>query len=134
MIFYAKLYCLTVPIFFLVDILWLGFIAKQFYQNHLGFLLRPQVNWVAAIVFYLIYIVGILIFGVLPGIKARSGTQALIFGSLYGFFTYATYELTNMALIENWPFKVVVVDILWGVILCSIVSVASFFVARQLLH
>ena len=131
MTFYLKLYCLTVPIFFSVDMLWLGFIAKDFYQNHLGFLLRPQVNWFAAIIFYLIYIVGILIFGVSPGINTQSWTRALIFGSLYGFFTYATYELTNMALVENWPFKVVIVDILWGIVLCSIVSVSSYFIAKK---
>ena len=131
---YLKLYCLTIPIFFLLDILWLGFIAKDFYQHHLGFLLRPKVDWVTAIVFYLIYNVGILIFAVSPGIESQSWTRALVLGALYGFFTYATYELTNLALVENWPFRVVIVDILWGIVLCSIVSVSSFFIAQRILH
>lgn len=130
--FYFKLYVLTVPVFFAVDLIWLGFIAKKFYRNHLGFILSPDVNWSAAIVFYAIYILGILIFAVIPATEQRSLGKALLFGSLYGFFTYATYDLTNMATIKNWPLKVVVVDILWGVFLCSMVASISFFMAKWL--
>lgn len=127
--FYFKLYLLTVPIFFLLDIIWLGYVAKGFYRRHLEFILGPEVNWPAAVVFYLIYIVGILVFAVVPGMERASLTRALVFGGLYGFFTYATYDLTNMALIKGWPMKVVVVDILWGMVLCAAVAMASFKVA-----
>jgi uncharacterized membrane protein len=131
-VFYLKLYALTVPVFFAVDIIWLGFIAKKFYRNNLGFILSPQVNWPAAISFYLLYIAGILIFAVVPALEKESFGRALLWGCLYGFFTYATYDLTNMATIENWPLKVVIVDILWGVFLCSMVSSISFLIAKWL--
>jgi len=130
--FYFKLYLLTVPIFFFLDIIWLGYIAKGFYHRHLGFILSPEVNWIAAIVFYLIYIVGILVFAVAPAMEQGSLTKAIVWGGLYGFFTYATYDLTNMALIKGWPMKIVVVDILWGMVLCAVVAMTSFGIARWL--
>ena len=131
-IFYIKLYLLTVPIFFLVDLVWLGYVAKNFYHRHLAFILSPEVNWWAAIVFYLLYIVGILLFAVVPALEKASFMRALVWGGLYGFFTYATYDLTNMALIKNWPLKIVIVDILWGVVLCAAVAMSSYGVGRWL--
>ena len=128
--FYVKLYLLTVPIFFAIDIIWLGYLAKGFYRKNLAFILSPDVNWPAAITFYLIYIVGILFFGVVPALERASLARAIVWGGLYGFFTYATYDLTNMALIKGWPLKIVVVDILWGMVLCAAVAMASFGIAR----
>ena len=130
--FYLKLYALTIPVFFIIDLLWLGVIAKGFYQKNLKYILRPDVNWTAAIIFYLAYIVGILIFAVLPGIERNSWHYAALWGALYGFFTYATYELTNLALIKDWPLNIVIVDILWGVILCTVVATLSFYIAKWL--
>ena len=130
--FYLKLYLLTVPIFFLLDIIWLGYVAKGFYRRHLGFILSPDVNWPAAITFYLIYIAGILFFAVVPALERASMTRALVWGGLYGFFTYATYDLTNMALIKGWPLKIVVVDILWGMVLCALVAMGSFGTAKYI--
>ena len=131
-IFYLKLYALTVPVFFAVDIVWLGLVAKKFYQNNLGFILSPDVNWSAAIAFYLLYICGILIFAVVPALEKESLGKALLWGCLYGFFTYATYDLTNMATIKNWPLKVVVVDVLWGTFLCSTVASIGFMIGNRL--
>jgi uncharacterized membrane protein len=130
LLFFLKLYLLTIPIFFLLDLIWLGYIAKGFYRQNLAFILSPEVNWPAAIVFYMIYIVGILFFAVAPAIERSSITRALIWGVSYGFFTYATYDLTNMALIKDWPLKIVVVDILWGMVLCGIVAMLSFVIAK----
>ena len=130
--FYLKLYALTIPVFFIIDLLWLGVIAKGFYQKNLKYILRPDVNWTAAIIFYLAYIVGILIFAVLPGIERNSWHYAALWGALYGFFTYATYELTNLALIKDWPLNIVIVDIIWGVILCTVVATLSFYIAKWL--
>jgi uncharacterized membrane protein len=129
-LFYVKLYLLTIPIFFLFDMIWLGYIAQGFYRQNLSFILSKDVNWIAAIAFYLIYIVGILFFAVVPAIERDSLARAIVWGGLFGFFTYATYDLTNMALIKGWPFKVVVVDILWGIVLCASVAALSFKVAR----
>ena len=132
-LFLLKLYLLTVPVFFVIDIIWLGLVAKGFYRRHLDFILSPHVNWPAAIIFYLIYIVGIIVFAVVPAIDRGSLVRALIWGGLYGFFTYMTYELTNLALLKNWPLNIVIVDILWGVVLCTAVATASFCIAKWLL-
>lgn len=130
--FYVKLYGIMIPIFFVIDLLWLGVVARDFYRSQLGFILSPQVNWAAAIVFYLLYIVGILIFAVRPSINAHSWRQAVILGALFGLFTYATYDLTNLATIDKWPLSVVVVDIIWGICLCAMVSLLSFAAARRI--
>ena len=131
--YYVKLYGLTVPLFFVIDIIWLGVVAKSFYQKNLKYILSPNVNWTAAIIFYLIYIAGILIFAVLPALAKDSLRHAAVWGALFGFFTYATYDLTNLALLKDWPIIIVIVDILWGVVLCSAVATLSFFVAKWLL-
>ena len=131
--FYLKLYLLTVPVFFIIDLIWLGVVAKSFYQKNLKYILSPNVNWTAAIIFYLIYIAGILIFAVLPAVAKDSLRHAAVWGALFGFFTYATYDLTNLALLKDWPIVIVIVDILWGVVLCSAVATLSFFVAKWLL-
>ena len=131
--YYVKLYGLTVPVFFVIDIIWLGVVAKSFYQKNLKYILSPNVNWTAAIIFYLIYIAGILIFAVLPAVAKDSLRHAAVWGALFGFFTYVTYDLTNLALLKDWPIVIVIVDILWGVVLCSAVATFSFFVAKWLL-
>ena len=131
--YYVKLYGLTVPVFFIIDLIWLGVVAKGFYQKNLKYILSPNVNWTAAIIFYLVYIAGILIFAVLPAVAKDSLRHAAVWGALFGFFTYATYDLTNLALLKDWPIIIVIVDILWGVVLCSAVATLSFFVAKWLL-
>ena len=130
--FYLKLYLLTIPVFFAIDMLWLAYSARGFYKNNLGHLLSPEVNWPAAGVFYLVFIAGILIFAVVPALKSGSMGNAVLWGSLFGFFTYATYDLTNMATLKNWPLKVAVADILWGIILCSSVAAISTLIGRWL--
>lgn len=132
-LFYLKLYAVTVPVFFAVDLLWLGVVARGFYRRHLGFILSPQVNWAAAVIFYLIYIGGILFFAVRPALNSQSWGQAAVLGALFGFFTYATYDLTNMATIKDWPLTIVVVDIFWGVCLCTAVSCLSYGLSRFLI-
>ncbi len=131
--FYLKLYFLTVPVFFIIDLIWLGIVAKSFYRKNLNHVLSPNVNWTAAIIFYLVFIAGILIFAVLPGLAKQSWRHAAGWGALFGFFTYATYDLTNLALLKDWPLNIVIVDILWGVVLCSAVASLSFGVAKWLL-
>jgi uncharacterized membrane protein len=131
--FYTKLYGFTIPIFFIFDIIWLGIVARGFYRRNLGFILSPKVNWAAAVVFYLIYIAGILIFAVRPAVNQNSWHQAVGLGALFGFFTYATYDLTNLATLKNWPLVIVVVDILWGICLCALVALLSFVTAQWLI-
>jgi len=130
--FWIKVYLLTVPLFFVVDLLWLGVIARGFYQNELQRFLAPRVNWGAAVVFYLIYIGGILFFAVSPALDAGSLRRAVGLGALFGFFTYATYDLTNLATLDRWPLKVVVVDIIWGAVLCAVVAAGAYKIGERL--
>jgi len=132
LIYYLKLYLLTIPVFFAVDLLWLGVLAKNFYQNSLSHLLSPAVNWPAALLFYLMYIIGIIVFAVRPGLEEASLTRAAAWGALFGFFTYATYDLTNLATLRDWPLRVVFVDIAWGTLLCTLVSGMSYLIGRWL--
>lgn len=131
--YYLKLYLLTAPVFFVIDIIWLGVIAKGFYRRNLGFILSPDVNWAAALAFYLVYIAGIIFFAVRPALASNTLRDAALLGGLFGFFTYATYDLTNMAMIKGWPLKIVVIDILWGSCLCMLVAGLSFLIAKWLL-
>jgi uncharacterized membrane protein len=127
------LYLLTLPVFFGIDMLWIGVLAKDFYRNNLGHLLRPDINWAAALIFYFLYIVGILIFATLPALEKQSLRQAVVMGALFGFFAYATYDLSNLATLKDWPVNVVFVDILWGMVLTASVAVASFFIGRWIM-
>jgi len=125
-------YLLTMVVFFAVDLLWLGVIAKNFYGRYLSDFLAEQVNWTAAIVFYLLFIVGIFLFVILPAYEKQSFSHALLYGALFGFITYATYDLTNLATLKNWPLNVVIVDILWGMVLTATVSVSGYYITQWL--
>lgn len=127
----VRIYFITVPIFFVIDLIWLGVLAKDFYQRRLGYLMRPQVNWTAAILFYLIFIVGIVIFAVKPALETQSPVRALAYGALFGFFTYATYDLTNLATVRDWPVIVTVVDLIWGTVLCGAVAWGSYVLSTR---
>lgn len=129
---YIIVYVASLVVFLVVDFIWLGWVAQPYYERQLGELLSQRVNWSAAIAFYLIYIVGLMIFCVLPALERASLVRALVLGGLYGFFTYATYELTNYALIRNWPPALVPVDIAWGVFLCTVVAASGYLVGRWL--
>ena len=129
---YIRLYILTLPIFFGVDLIWLGIIAKDFYQKHLGFLLRPSPNWLAAGLFYLWYIFAIVYFALAPNLKSNSLAQAVITGAILGITAYATYDLSNLATLKDWPIIVVVVDILWGMVLTGVVTAIAFLVAKRI--
>lgn len=130
--YYLKLYLLTMPIFFAIDLLWLGLIAKHLYQKNLAHLLSPAVNWSAALLFYCIYIAGIILFAVRPALDGQALSKAALWGALFGFFTYATYDLTNLATLRDWPVKVVIVDIAWGTLLCTLVASSGYLIGRWL--
>lgn len=125
-------YIIALVTFLAIDMVWLGFIAKRMYKEKLGFVLSPDVNWLAAIAFYLIYIAGILFFAVNPSLKDTDWKVALLNGAVFGAMCYATYDLTNMATIAKWPLTIVVIDILWGVVLTGAVSLVTYFVTERL--
>lgn len=125
-------YLLTVPVFFAIDMLWLGVIARGFYAKQLANFLSPNINWTAAIIFYLLYIVGIIYFAVLPGIEKKSLATVILNAALFGGLAYATYDLTNLATLKNWPLQIVLVDVAWGIVLTSLVAIASYSIAQWL--
>ena len=130
---YVLVYLATLAAFLAIDLTWLGIVARGFYRSQLGFLLSPNPNWSAAILFYLIFVAGLVYFAVLPGASAGSLGQALLRGALFGLIAYATYDLTNLATVKDWPLAITVVDMLWGTVLATAVSYVGFLAARWLL-
>jgi uncharacterized membrane protein len=130
---YLKLYAIALSIFFAIDMVWLGFVAKNFYRDQIGFLMRSDVNWAAAIIFYLLFVVGLVVFVIAPAIEKHSWSSAFFLGALFGLITYATYDLSNLATLKDWPLLVTVVDVIWGAVLAAAVSTATYFIAHKTL-
>ena len=129
---HAKLYVLTALVFFAIDLVWLGVVANRFYAAHLGALLAPQVRWGPALTFYLIFIVGLLVFAALPGLAAGSLTRAAALGGLLGLIAYATFDLTCLAMFRDFPVVVVWVDLAWGTVLSAGVASAAWGIGSWL--
>ena len=127
------LYFVTLAVFFAIDMVWLGLVAKGFYRRHLGYLMSPKVNWAAALLFYLLFIAGLLVFAVRPAIAAGAPLQALWLGALLGLVCYATYDLTNLATVKDWPLIVTAVDLAWGTVLGGVVAFVGASIGRALL-
>jgi uncharacterized membrane protein len=125
-----KTYLIAFSVFLVIDLLWLGVIAKSFYFRHLEPFFAEKINWPAAFIFYILFVAGILIFAIFPALEKQSLQRAVVYGALFGFFTYATYDLTNLATLRNWPGIIVIVDILWGTVLCAAVATAGYLAAR----
>ena len=130
---YVVAYVATALGFLVLDIIWLGFVAKNLYQREIGHLLLEDFNMVAAFAFYLMFIAGVVIFAVAPALQAGSWKTALLLGALFGFFTYATYDLTNLATLKGWSTTMTVVDIAWGAVLTSVSAVIGYIATRSLI-
>jgi uncharacterized membrane protein len=130
--YYLKVYAATLVGFLAIDFLWLAIVARGFYRKHLGFLLADQPNWWAAIAFYLLFVVGLVVFAVAPALQAGSLRRALLLGGFFGLVTYATYDLTNHATVKGWPWIVTVVDLCWGLALSASVSFIGYLAGRWL--
>lgn len=128
-----KIYLITAFVFFVFDIIWLGLISKQLYRNHLGHLMAPQVNWVAALIFYTLFIFGLIFFVINPAIEKGSLSYAILAGGFYGLIAYATYDLTNLATIKDWPLNITIIDLIWGTFLNAMTSGVTFFIATRFL-
>lgn len=129
---FLKVYAIAIVVFFMIDMIWLGFVAKSFYRDQIGFIMKDDINWIAAIVFYLIFIAGLVIFVITPALDSGTWVRAATFGALFGFVTYATYDLTNLATLKDWPVLVTLVDLIWGATLAASVSVITFFIATKM--
>ena len=109
----------------ILDGLWLGVIAREFYKGRIGQLLLEQPNWPVAALFYLVHAAGIVLFPVT--LAGGSWTTALLYGALFGFFTYAVYDLTNLATLRGWSPAVTIVDLAWGTAATALAAVAAHY-------
>ena len=130
---FFKLYAVAVVTFLIIDLIWLGVIARSFYQAQIGHLMRSNVNWAAALVFYLVFVSGIVVLVVWPAIERQSLQHAVLLGGLFGLVTYAAYDLTNLATLKGFPLTVALVDLVWGAVLCTTVSTITYLASSRLL-
>ncbi len=133
MLQYLVAYLVTAFVFLGIDVIWLSRVATNFYSEHLGGLLLETPRFGIAGAFYALYVVGIVIFAVVPGLRANSAVMAASLGALFGFFAYATYDMTNYATLKGWSPSVVVVDIAWGTILTGTSALLGYMGTRLIL-
>lgn len=126
---FLKLYGVAAVICFGLDLLWLGVVAKGFYRGHLGHLMRPDVQWVPAVAFYVIYVAALVAFVVVPAVEKRSLGHAVVYGGFFGLAAYAAYDLTSLALIKDYPTVAALVDLMWGVSLSATVCGVTYLTA-----
>lgn len=129
---FFKLYAIALPVFLGIDFVWLAFIAKSYYAKQLGYLMAKTPNLLAAGIFYLLFIAGVIFFVIEPAMEKKSWMYALSAGALFGLVTYATYDLTNLATIKDWPLQVTIVDLIWGTTLSTSVATLTFWIAQKL--
>ncbi len=127
-------YLISVPIFLIIDGVWLGVIAGGWYRKTLGHLLSSTVNWTAAIVFYLLFLVGLLVFSLIPGISKQSLVHTIALAALFGFVSYATYDLTNLATLKDWPLTVTIIDLIWGAFLSASTAAITYLIITRIFY
>lgn len=129
---HIRIYLITIVVFLIIDMIWLGYIAVDLYQEQIGFLLKTEFNWTAAFTFYALYIIALIFFVIKPAIRKQSFSYALGAGAFFGFITYATYDLTNLATIEGWPIFITVIDLIWGAFICGATASISYYFNRRI--
>lgn len=132
-IFHIKVYFVSLFVFLDVDLVWLTKIAPNFYKTNIGHLMTERPNLITAGIFYLINILGLVLLVIIPALNKNSSAAAFLMGALYGLVTYATYDLTNLATLRDWPIKVALVDIAWGILLSSLTAGISSLLAKKFL-
>lgn len=130
MLDFFKSYSITFITFLIIDLIWLGVVAKDLYQKELGFIMAESTKWLPALIFYAIFIGGIIFFVINPALAKDSWKYALLVGLFFGLITYSTYDMTNLATLKDWPLKITLIDLVWGSTLGGATSVISFFIIR----
>ena len=125
----ARHYGVAAAIFVAADMIWLGIMASRFYRPTLGDIAVVSVNLTPAVAFYAIYPIGLLIFAVEPALRTGTIPGAFLFGALFGFFTYLTYDLSNQATLRSWTMSLTLVDVTWGALLGGFTSAATVFIS-----
>jgi uncharacterized membrane protein len=127
---YILLYVLTFLVFLAIDAVWLLFISKNLYSKEIGHLMADKALLLPALIFYLLFVIGALVLTIIPGYQAQSLSKTLIFSAIFGFMTYSTYDLTNLATLRDWPLKITIIDIIWGTSLSTITGLAGYYIAQ----
>jgi len=127
-----KLFLVSFVTFLILDAIWLGVISKNFYAKNLSDYLTNDIVWPAAIIFYLLFNIGLIVFVILPAIEENSYITLIIYALLYGLVTFSTYDLTNLATIKNWPVIVTIVDIMYGMFVAVVCSLTTFYLHKYL--
>ena len=125
-------YLVAGVLFAIIDGIWLSFVANKLYRSQLGSLLLDKPNLPAAVVFYLVFLVGLVVFVINPAISSGDWKVALGLGVLFGFVTYATYDLTILATLKGYPLTITIVDLIWGTVLTASVSLVAFFILQRI--
>lgn len=125
-------YGIALGVFMVIDLIWLGFVVKDLYSKYLGYLMADKVNWLAALIFYLVFIGGVCYFVLYPSLIDKNIMNLITRAVLFGFITYATYDLTNLATLKDWPIHITIIDLIWGTTLSTSVSVISYFIINLL--
>ncbi len=125
-------YGIMLGIFLVIDFIWLTVIAKSLYAQHLGYLMAPKANLLAALIFYLLFVVGLQYFVLNPALLNGNRVSVLLSGMFFGLVTYATYDLTNLATVKDWPVLITVIDLIWGSFVSGITALLSFLIIRQI--
>jgi uncharacterized membrane protein len=130
---FLKLYGVGVVVCFGLDLVWLGLVAKQFYQKYIGHLMRPDIQWAPGVLFYLIYVAALIVFVVEPSLQKQSLARAVGLGAFFGLAAYAAFDLTCLALFKDFPMTAAVVDLAWGASLSAMVCAAVYSAARYVI-
>jgi len=129
---YAIAYLVATAIFLLIDAIWLGVVAKNFYADQLGYLMADNIRFGVAAAFYAVYTIGIIVFAIKPGMSADSISMVAGYSALFGFLAYGTYDFTNLATIKDWPVIVSVVDIIWGTTITTVTGVTTYLILNKI--
>ena len=132
MLKYLGIYFLFLIPLIVIDMIWLLVIAKKMYQSEMGDLMAGEPNLVAGIAFYVLYAIGICIFVLVPALSKQSWSDAVLYGALFGFFCYMTYDLTNLAVIRNFPTQLAFIDMAWGTFVTAAASGFAYWVSNKI--
>lgn len=118
--------------FLVIDFIWLKYVALSFYREQIGHLMLDKPNLGIALLFYLVYVVGVVILAVNPALEKGQWTTAVLYGGLLGLVAYGTYDITNLATLKTWPSIVSIIDMIWGTVLTASVATIAYFVTTAL--
>lgn len=124
-------YLVMAGILLILDLIWIGIIAREFYRNGLGSLMAENVNMAAAFGFYLIYSIGLFVFVVQPALAGGDWQKAAMMGAMFGLVAYATYDLTNLAVVKGFPLNIAVVDMAWGAGVSAVTAAFTVLITQR---